>query len=289
MNCYKHELVKENALLSVCYKHVITPSMMIPAHWHEYIEIIYLIQGQMNAVIQAKSYHANAGDILVINSNHIHMTETCGKQAEYILLQIPAKQMQPLFPNFETLQFSTVISERTHASTIQLLKCCILEMSSAYESTSDGFQLLFTAKLFEFLYHLYCNCSSWCHESVINYNTRDFNRITYIMEWIRMNYHRPITLEEAARQLNLSKGYFCRVFKTYTGQTFLEYLNTVRTIQLYEDLKKSDDSITNLMSQNGITNYKAFMRMFKMEYGGTPQAIRKSLQRGNIDLTSAHV
>ncbi|MCQ4833424.1 helix-turn-helix domain-containing protein, partial [Hungatella sp. SL.1.14] len=70
----------------------------------------------------------------------------------------------------------------------------------------------------------------------------------------------------------------CRLFKKYTGQTFLAYVNSVRTMNFYEDLLKSDESITQLMVQNGLTNYKVFMRIFKEMYGTTPQKIRKSMR-----------
>ena len=76
--------------------------------------------------------------------------------------------------------------------------------------------------------------------------------------------------------LALSKEYFCRLFKKYTGQTFLEYLNDVRTMHLYEDLQNSDETITVLMEKNGLSNYKIFMRTFKKLYGSTPQKMRSN-------------
>ena len=53
-------------------------------------------------------------------------------------------------------------------------------------------------------------------------------------------------------------------------------VNSVRTMNFYEELLRSDESITQLMVQNGLTNYKVFMRVFKEMYGTTPQKIRKS-------------
>jgi AraC-like DNA-binding protein len=106
---------------------------------------------------------------------------------------------------------------------------------------------------------------------------RDIKRMTQVMDWIQENYHQPVTLGEAAERAGLSREYFCRMFKRYTGQTFLEYLNAERAMHLYNSLKTSDASLTLLMEQNGITNYKVFMRAFKKLYGSTPQTIRKSL------------
>ena len=70
--------------------------------------------------------------------------------------------------------------------------------------------------------------------------------------------------------------YFCRLFKKYTGQTFLEYLNDVRTMQLAKELIQSDDTITVLMEKHGLTNYKVFLRTFHKLYGMSPQKYRTS-------------
>ena len=109
-------------------------------------------------------------------------------------------------------------------------------------------------------------------------NRRYLERVTQVMDWVRNHFQEQLTLDDAAASLAVSREYFCRLFKRYTGQTFLEYLNSVRTMHLYEDLKNTDDSITVLMEKNGISNYKVFMRTFKKLYGDTPQKIRSGIR-----------
>lgn len=85
----------------------------------------------------------------------------------------------------------------------------------------------------------------------------------------------PLTLTQAASYLGFSREYFCRLFKKFTGQTFLEYVNNIRAMKLYDDLNTSTESITSLMEKHGITNYKVFLRTFRELYGTTPQKIRR--------------
>ena len=94
------------------------------------------------------------------------------------------------------------------------------------------------------------------------------------MDWVGEHYREPLTLDEAAGNLGLSREYFCRIFKKYTGQTFLEYLNGIRVMRFHDELIYSNDSITNLMAAHGISNYKIFLRTFKKIYGDTPQRMR---------------
>ena len=104
---------------------------------------------------------------------------------------------------------------------------------------------------------------------------RDFERIEQSMQYVKRNYTNPITLKETADELSLTPEYFCRLFKKYTGQTFLTYVNQIRLQYFHSDLLQTDESITYLMNKNGITNYKVFLRSFKEAYGMPPGQLRK--------------
>ena len=73
----------------------------------------------------------------------------------------------------------------------------------------------------------------------------------------------------------VSPEYLCRFFKKYTGQSFFEYLMTYRISKFYDDFLNTDKKIAVLLEENGITNYKVFLREFKKIYGKTPSQIRK--------------
>lgn len=277
MSAYTYEMVRENSRLPVHFVHVYTSDQIIPAHWHEYLEILLIISGSMTAVIQAETYELFKGDILVINSRDIHMTQTHGGKTEYLLLQISAKSLRQFFPNFELLYFGTKIPfEGASLQTTCPPSKYLMELLEIYDKKEDGYPLIFTAKLHELLYCLYKNHSRWLAPDSQKAAHRDITRITETMDWIGQNYREALTLDEAAGNLGLSREYFCRIFKKYTGQTFLEYLNDVRVMRFHDELLYSNDSITNLMAAHGISNYKIFLRTFKKIYGDTPLKIRKT-------------
>lgn len=271
---YTYEVIEENKNLPAKFHLVQCPTNTIPAHWHEYLEILYIMEGSMTAVVQAQPYQLSPGQMIIINSKDLHMTQTHGLTT-YILLQISARQMQQFFPDFESLHFQTLISQGQSSGCQDQVFYFLHEMLKEYQNEEDGYQLLFAARLYELMYYLYRYHSQRPAPGESDIPGRDLKRITKIMEWVRSNFSRPLTLDDASAYLGLSREYFCRMFKKYTGQTFLEYLNAVRTMHLYEDLKQTDESITLLMEKNGIHNYKVFMRTFKKLYGDTPQHIRK--------------
>ena len=197
-----YETIQETGHLQARFEPVISPARVFPAHWHEYVEILYIREGSLSAIVQASEYDLSAGDLMIINSGDLHMTRTGG--SHYLILQISARQLRAYLPDFDRL------------------------------------------------------------------------RITRVMEWIRAHYQENLTLDAAASLLAVSREYFCRLFKKYTGQTFLEYLNDVRTMHLSKDLLTCDDTITSLMEKHGLTNYKVFLRTFRKLYGTSPQKFRQA-------------
>lgn len=278
MSDYTYEMVQENSRLPVRFVSVHSSSYTIPAHWHEYLEILLIVSGRMTAVIQAETYELSAGDMLIINSNDIHMTHTHGNQTEYILLQISARSMQQFLPDFDSLHFVTRIpSDDVTSDSLCPPSHYLTGMLEIYEKKEDGYPLLFTARLYDLLYCLYKYYSHWKTSDSSKVIHRDILRIIRTIDWVGEHYREALTLDEAAGNLNLSREYFCRIFRKYTGQTFLEYLNDVRVMRFHDELIASHDSITSLMAAHGISNYKIFLRTFKKIYGDTPQKIRKKM------------
>lgn len=274
MPSYTYEAVQESRGLPARFELINTNPLTITTHWHEYLEILLLISGKMTAIIQGEYYELFPEDILIINSGDIHMTQTYGENTQYVLLQISARQLARVFPDFKSLRFSTLISGREAAAGSGHQPGEYLnELLHIYEEKNDGYSLLFTARLYELLYCLYTRFSRKSAVPVSDH--QNFSRIIRVINWIDQHYREPLTLDAAADFLGLSREYFCRIFKKYTGQTFLEYLNDIRVVKLYQELNRSDDSITLLMEKHGITNYKVFLRTFKKLYGAAPQRLRK--------------
>lgn len=251
--------------------------LTVSIHWHEYAEFIWLQGGHMTAVVQADTYELDPGDLLIINSGELHMTRISHRLSycPYVLIQLSAQRMGEYFPGRETLRFTTLIRRAELEKTPAILEP-LTAMQQLFEANQDGYQLLFRARLFEFLHAMYKLHASTAFRLAENASARDLKRIMDVVAWTQEHYRQPLSLEDAADHLSISKEYFCRIFKKYTGQTFLDYLCMMRTAKLYEELQTSDLSIPLLMERNGLTNYKTFLRTFHDLYGTTPQKVRQA-------------
>lgn len=273
---YEHELVQDDFQLQLHFAVIHSTNEYYPAHWHNHLEILLILDGTMAAFVNDRKYELTYHDILLINPREIHSTQIHGS-IRYILLQIPLEDLKRLMPNFEMLHFEEHIPfEAAKNKAANRMETLLISMQNEFDQKNDGYQLHFTSLYYDFLHELYISHSVQLSIQTRNKATKNLTRIELIMDYVKAHYQTAITLDEIAGSLSISPEYFCRLFKKYTSLTFLEYVNTVRLVHFYYDLKHSNDSITFLMDKNGITNYKVFIRMFKQAYGSTPAKVRNS-------------
>ncbi len=270
-----HETIFDDSLIQLYVAHVMTTDQLITPHWHEHLEILALISGNMSAQINEASYEFSAGDILIINPKDIHSTNTHG-DCHYILLQIPPVHLERISRDWESVRFTELLSSSPDKNSIsQRTYSLLMEMDDFDKQKEDGSHLLYLSGIYRLLYLLYSECSHTLSAQTLDKNRRDFHRIEQSMDYVRHHFREEISLSDIADVLSVTPEYFCRLFKKYTGQTFLTYLNQIRMQHFYRDLTETHESITSLLEHNGIRNYKVFLRDFKKLYGMTPGQVRK--------------
>lgn len=83
-----------------------------------------------------------------------------------------------------------------------------------------------------------------------------------------------VTLENAAVAVNLSPGYFSRLFHKVTGNTFSDYVTACRMEKAAKLLKEIDYKTYEISLLVGYDNPKNFTRAFKQFYQMTPREYR---------------
>ena len=270
-----HEIILPKTGLPVYFDIYKTHNQLIPSHWHNHLEVLYMFQGTMNIVRNDEKYTIHERDLFVINSGDIHLTRSPGS-IEVLLLQIPYELLGNSIPEYKTIRFKEYFpqSELSEDPFFQKMIQYLHAMRKLYEQGEDGYQFLFVSNLHLFLYLLYSHFSIRQNPVEKNKTVKHLSRLKEVIDYIEHNYMEPVSLREAAAMVALNPEYFCRSFKKYTGFTFVEYVNLVRLTHIYSDILHTGDSITCIQERHGFTNYKVFNRMFKESYGCTPSKLR---------------
>ncbi len=106
----------------------------------------------------------------------------------------------------------------------------------------------------------------------------DFDKVK-ILQFLESNYMNPLTLDSVATHLGYSSSYFSKYFKNLFGQLFLDYLHELRLDHVIQELKTTDNSISDIALANGFNSLSSFNSLFKKRFQTTPTSYKKQLMK----------
>jgi AraC-like DNA-binding protein len=94
------------------------------------------------------------------------------------------------------------------------------------------------------------------------------------IKYIEENYNKNINVNEISYSAHLSKYYFIKIFKTFTGSSPYEYLINYRIAMSKKKLLNTNLKINEISQIIGFTDTNNFIRCFKRIVGTTPLKYR---------------
>ena len=272
-----HEIIQPAENLDAVLKLFNDTGSYTPRHWHNSIEILYITSGNLQVDIGKYSYALKKDDCILINSGNVHSTR-CIDGNTSILLQIPSGLLKRYIPNYKNHYFDLSINSNDGSNNENLnkIKEILKSMKDLKMYPCEVGHLRFASLLFEFLFLLYNNFRITITNDKLNHSNVSLSNLEPVLDFTRQNYNKHISIKEVADVAHLQPEYFCRKFKQFMGQTYLDYLNEIRLSHNYMDLLNTKDSISNIMERHGFSNYKLFYKIFKEKFNCTPREVRKN-------------
>lgn len=110
-----------------------------------------------------------------------------------------------------------------------------------------------------------------------NYHSEENKIVFSIMQFIEDNYSQEIDVNDISQYVYLSYSYISRLFKEYTGQTIVSYINDTRLKKAQYLLKCTTKSICDISSDVGFNNQNYFCNTFKKSFNKSPIDFRKTI------------
>lgn len=104
--------------------------------------------------------------------------------------------------------------------------------------------------------------------------------IRQIATYIDKNYMHDIHLADLAKSIYLSPSYLSRSFKKLFGVNFKTYLEDIRLRHAVENMRNTDQTITEIAYNNGFPNVTALRTALRKKYSLLPNELRKSFPEG---------
>jgi AraC-like DNA-binding protein len=253
-----------------------------PLHTHEEIELNFI----MNARGARRIVGDHIGEIgelelVLVGSNlpHVWQTHKCeSTDIKEVTIQFHKDLLDEKFLKRNQLSFISNMLERA-AQGISFSKPTIAQLASRLLvlNQKQGFDSVL--ELLSILHDLSIsrNIQILSNSSFTNANlSHHSRRIRVAVDYMKLNFHKPIKLTEVARLANMTEVSFSRFFKTRTGITFIDSLLELRLGHASRLLIDTNQSISEIAYSCGFNNLSNFNRIFKKKKGCTPQEFREN-------------
>jgi AraC family transcriptional regulator, transcriptional activator FtrA len=107
---------------------------------------------------------------------------------------------------------------------------------------------------------------------------QDGHPLAELLTWIMRRLDQPLTVEDLARQANMSSRHLARHFHSITGTTPLQWVLTQRIRRAQELLETTDDSVDVIAEAAGMGTGTTLRRHFHRTIGVPPDTYRRTFR-----------
>ena len=248
----------------------------VALHHHDFYEVYFFLSGNVQYIIENRSYLLTPGDVLLISPMELHQPMFGSEQREYerIVLWIdkqflegfslPGQSFNACF-NTNTPNHSNLL--RPEGANRQFL-IFLLEQLISESSSADPYQeicaLSYLAQVMILLNRLSLQQR---RENVVP--TPD-STVYSILGYINEHYNENLSLDDLANKFFISKYHLSREFQRLVGTSVHRYIVQKRLVMAKQMLSSGKPS-SEVYQSCGFGDYSNFYRAFKAEYQISPK------------------
>lgn len=240
-----------------------------PAHWHESLELHYILTGESVIYINQSPVIAKEGDLVICNSNELHQGFCSAAPMESCRLLFSLEDLSPEMDNRGYVF-------QNHIQKDEVIKQLFLELCREEANQSPGYKQACKAIVTQLMVHL---CRNYVVQTLSREDTRrqkkNRERCNRLITFIEANYANPIANQDMADLVHLSKDRFEHFFRENFGLSALQYIQNYRMKIAKKLIKEGNIPISKVAEMVGFADYNYFGRTFRNHYSCTPTQMAK--------------
>ncbi|MEK4868791.1 MULTISPECIES: helix-turn-helix domain-containing protein [Bacillaceae] len=260
-------------------------------HSHDRYEIYYFHGGECKYLIGDRIYRLQEDDLIIMNGLTLHRAyPEPGIPYERSVIEFSSEWLRPILNNLnvpELLspfnQLSNTLFHIKDKEKSAEVKALIKKMAEKLKSSKqeniveNRFQIgELTSMLMQLLFKVFELSKQQLENNSLAESDKNIH-VKKMIEWIDTHFCEPITLDDIAHHLNISKYYMSRIFKDVTGYTIMQYIMSCRINRAKYLLEiHLDKSILEVSLESGFEDSSHFSRFFRKQMKLTPTEYRNS-------------
>lgn len=251
-------------------------------HWHPFAEILLSLTEGNEVELNFRKYEMYPNDFIISYPGDLHTIRNVSMDS-FLLVQFPM-ELITVVPDFNRIR---QLLEKTpycryDVNDTQIGKM-VLTIKKIVNSTRDpgSFREAYNYSL---LLRFFSYYGKWCLENrmdEIETGNDTYYRSAKLMAeaclYISQNCTEPLTVDDVANKIGISRSYFSHLFKDYIQMTFVDYLTRER-IRLAETMFTDPrKKFIDIAFECGFTSISSFNRSFRKTKGISPREFRSAM------------
>lgn len=251
-------------------------------HWHPFVEILVSLADGNEITINFTRYSMDKNDIVILYPGDLHS----------ILQQEDSSILIIQFSN----ELLSIMGELS--SNMALFGRCPVLKYDPFRAADDRrllilkelVELYFTEKpfreveMYALLLNFFTQVGEYCMAQapekapeVVKTSSDMTKKMAEACLFIAQNCTQPLTLEDVADFMGISKSHFAHLFKQYTNTTFVDFLTEERIKRAQTLFHDPNKHIIDIAFDSGFSSISSFNRSFKKITGLSPSQFRETM------------
>ena len=263
-----------------------TSATRVEQHTHRFYEIIYCIQGSVEYLLDTERYEIQKQDIIIVPPGVIHcpirhLDQTVPYKRRVLWIsQLFAEWMWQIEPDI--LDFEKAVVLRTAGKGWEALEEYFSNGLKEADRKAPGWEVSLTGNTAQLLVQL----ARAMRKPEPVYKSREQDLLEQVLDYIQKNLCERISVEETARAFHVSPSTLTHLFSQEMGISFYRCVTQRRLAEAKKQIAQGH-SMEEISLMVGFSDYSAFYRAFKSEYGVSPAFYKKKVQSENRKLLVA--
>ncbi len=248
----------------------------VEVHHHDFYEVYFLLGGKVSYWVEGRIIHMTPGELLFINPMELHrpLADPAEPVCERFVLWINRDYLEQLSTPQLSLSscFDTTRPDHSHLIRPTVGERAVLtarlgELVREYYSKDMGSDISARGVFLQLIVQLNRLARRADGE-------REGEQLSQLvsgaMQYIGEHIGNPLSLEEIAGKLFVSKYHLSHAFSAEVGVSVYRYI-LLRRLLMARQLLTAGESAGQVCRSCGFSDYTSFYRAFKSEYGISPR------------------
>lgn len=271
MDCWQ----KDSKNICTYYEGISDEKVVTGRHWHESLEVIYVIEGAMEITTSNGNIFLDSGEVAVIGGIALHGTKAITKKLHHQCLHIKYDFIS------KHLEWDDLQSKMFKIRNVSKFLSYYVTIIKNLQKKDYISQMKYIANILLLLTSI-LEDENFDAQNIGSNNLDD--KFIKILFYINFNYKENITLNSVAEHFCYTPQNIAILFKKRSGKTFHTYLTEIRLENAVHLLLNSDKKILEIALELGFPNEMAFISKFKSKYNTTPNIYRKQKKVESISI-----